>query len=303
MSRRWLRRFLWICAALLMLPIVMYLAADAWLESSGGRRLLERELSGRIGMEVKIDGDFDLMLIPSIGMSGTNLVVGGPDEGEVFASSRVFEVSVALQPLLNRNVQVEWIRLSGGRVHPGRYQPAKDHDGVSNLDLPAIGELTVRDFRFIFSDNEEDAFALSEFSVREFTANSETPFSLAAGEDISARGFLRWHSAAAVLHLNGLNLGLGEQSVSGRACLKLSQPFSVDAELHAGVLDLDAVRQALAGYSPAGTGGSRGVDEGGGWISGINIALSVDELVSGDTLAKGVEMRMGQPAMAVCGSD
>lgn len=302
MSTRWRKRFLWICAGVLILPIVLYLAVDAWLESSGGRQQLERELSKRAGMDVKIGGDFDLMLIPSIGVSGTDLIVGGPDEDKVFASSRVFEVSVALKPLLTRNVQVEWIRLSGGRVHPGRYRPADDYGGSSNLDLPAIRELTVRDFRFNFSDDEEDALLLSEFSVREFRADSETLFSLAAGKDISVRGFLRWDSVPAVLHLSRLHLGLGGQVISGRACLVLSQPFSVDADLHAGVLDLDAFRQALAAYSFAGTGGSMGGGEEGGWISRINIALSVDELVSGDTVAKGVEMNMGQPAMTVCGS-
>jgi len=304
MSRRWRQRLLWTFAAVLILPVVFYLAANAWLESSGGRRLLERELTDRAGMDVKIRGEFDLMLIPSIGVSGTDLVVGGPGADALFASSRKFEVSVALKPLLKRNVQVEWIRLSGGQVHPGRYRPAYDSGEDLPVNLPAIRELTVKDFRFIFSDHENEALLLNEFSVSEFRADRETFFSLAAGRDISARGFLRWESDSGLLHLTRLRLGLGGQFVDGRVCLRFTQPRSFDAVLHAGVFDLDAARHALAGYGrPGAEDGTAGDATDSGWPAGINLALTVDELVTGGTVAKGVEISVGQPVMAVCGSD
>ncbi len=74
-----MKRKVWLVAlvALVLLFPGLYWFADAWLESSGGRQMLEQELGARFGMSVRLEGEFDLMLLPDIGVSGTRLVIGG----------------------------------------------------------------------------------------------------------------------------------------------------------------------------------------------------------------------------------
>ncbi|NND57784.1 MAG: AsmA family protein, partial [Xanthomonadales bacterium] len=115
MSKRRRNRFWWPLVLLVLLPAGLYFAANWWLESAGARHLLERVLSDRAGMPVRMKGEFDLMLIPALGVSGTDLTVGEQADGTLFIGSAEFAVAVALKPLLQKTVQVEWIRLSGGR--------------------------------------------------------------------------------------------------------------------------------------------------------------------------------------------
>ena len=77
MSLLTLKRAVVLVVVLLLLPVGLYWLADAWLESSGGRQMLEQELGARFGMSVSLEGEFDLMLLPDIGVSGTELVIGG----------------------------------------------------------------------------------------------------------------------------------------------------------------------------------------------------------------------------------
>ena len=165
-------------AVLILLPIAAYWLADSWLESSGGRRLLEQTLSRRIGMNVRLEGEFDLMLLPAIGVTGTELVIGGPEAGSEFARSHEYEISVALKPLLDRKIFVEWIRLTGGSIHPNRYtrtdridivDPVVGADSSANLVLPEIQELTIRNFEIQFADKNETRLKVKELTLTNFS--------------------------------------------------------------------------------------------------------------------------------------
>jgi len=123
-----------ILASFILLPVAAYWLADSWLESSGGRRMLEQTLSGRIGMSVRLEGEFDLMLLPAIGVSGTELVIGDPGQETEFARSREYEISVALEPLLDRKVLIEWIRLTGGHIYPERYPRSDPNDDTDQTE-------------------------------------------------------------------------------------------------------------------------------------------------------------------------
>ena len=77
---------------LLLVPLItlsvlaaLYFAVDDWLESAGGRRALERTLSEQVGMPVHLNGDFNIKLLPSVGVSGTELVVSDPATGDDLA--------------------------------------------------------------------------------------------------------------------------------------------------------------------------------------------------------------------------
>jgi hypothetical protein len=110
----------------LVVSLAGYWLGNRWLESSGGREMIEAELGRRAGMNVRLTGEFDLMFFPAIGVSGTGLAIGGAGPDSEFARSREYEISVALKPLLDRKLVVEWVRLTGGVIHPDRFSSAKN---------------------------------------------------------------------------------------------------------------------------------------------------------------------------------
>jgi uncharacterized protein involved in outer membrane biogenesis len=109
------RLLLFVPAALLLLFAAAYLMLGAWLESAGGRRAVERALAERLGMSVTLQGEFDIMLLPSIGVSGTELVLGPPGPASELARSREYALALALGPLLERRLLIQSIALDGGR--------------------------------------------------------------------------------------------------------------------------------------------------------------------------------------------
>ena len=284
-------------AGFVLLPVAAYWLADSWLESSGGRRLLEQTLSGRIGMSVRLQGEFDLMLLPAIGVSGTELVIGGPEPESELARSHEFEISVALKPLLDRKVLVEWIRLTGGSIYPDRYSrtdridiidPVVGADSSAILELPEIQELTIHDFQIISSDKDETRLQIKELTLTDFAQNRNTPFTLEIEDLAAAGGTLRWDTSQSLIHLGKLQLDLAGQVVSGTACLILKSPASLHFDLQTGAFDLDEFRENL----PA-TGASAG--QGGGDLPlEIRGRFTVDELKTSGAVARGVVLSLGE---------
>ena len=284
-------------AGFVLLPVAAYWLADSWLESSGGRRLLEQTLSGRIGMSVRLEGEFDLMLLPAIGVSGTELVIGGPEPESELARSHEFEISVALKPLLDRKVLVEWIRLTGGSIYPERYNrtdridivdPVVGADASANLVLPEIQELSIRDFEILFADEDVNRLLIKELTLTDFAENRETPFTLEIEDLAAAGGTLRWDTSQSLIHLGKLQLDLAGQVVSGTACLILKSPASLHFDLQTGAFDLDEFRENL----PA-TGASAG--QGGGDLPlEIRGRFTVDELNTSGAVARGVVLSLGE---------
>ena len=284
-------------AGFVLLPVAAYWLADSWLESSEGRRLLEQTLSGRIGMSVRLEGEFDLMLLPAIGVSGTELVIGGPEPESELARSHEFEISVALKPLLDRKVLVEWIRLTGGSIYPERYSrtdridivdPVVGADASANLVLPEIQELSIRDFEILFAEEDENRLLIKELTLTDFAENRETPFTLEIEDLAAAGGTLRWDTSQSLIHLGKLQLDLAGQVVSGTACLILKSPASLHFDLQTGAFDLDEFRENL----PA-TGASAG--QGGGDLPlEIRGRFTVDELNTSGAVARGVVLSLGE---------
>jgi uncharacterized protein involved in outer membrane biogenesis len=296
-------------AGIILLPVAAYWLADSWLESSGGRRMLEQTLTARIGMSVRLEGEFDLMLFPAIGVTGTELVIGGPEPGTELARSHEFEISVALKPLLDRQVLVEWIRLTGGSIHPKRYSRTNDIDVIdypdrmdivdptvgadssANLALPEIQELTIRDFQIILSNEDETRLHIKELTLTNFAQNRATPFTLEIEDLATTAGTLRWDTSQSLIHLGSLQLDLAGQLVRGTACLFLQTPVSLHLDLQAGAFDLDAFRESLPG-----TGASAGQGSGDLPLE-IRARFAVDELKTSGVLARGVVLSLGgEPA-------
>lgn len=284
---------------LILAPPAAYWAVDAWLESSGGRQMLAKNLSERTGMSVTLGGEFDLMLLPDIGVNGTDLFIESPLADQPFASSAEYEISVALKPLLNGQVQVDWIRLSGGEIHPGRYravQPvAGEEKEAGTVRIPKIEELTIRDFRIIPPGSDSGGIQVSAFQVSGFADRRSAPFSLEIRELFSAEGSILLDMQGSSLQLNELSLERTGQRVTGDACMHIGDPFSLHLVLEAQQLDLDLLRQDLPDTdSWAGDGGE-------GAPADIRVRLSVDELLASGGVARGVVLSLGQEP--VCGSD
>jgi uncharacterized protein involved in outer membrane biogenesis len=294
-----------VLAIFIVLPVVVYWLADTWLESSGGRQMLEQTLTGRFGMRVRLEGEFELMLLPAIGVSGTELVIGGMDAGTEFARSREYEISVALQPLLDRKVLLEWVRMTGGRIYPERYtQSGSIGEGKKGAGLNTVGtastanfllseirEISIRDFQIVLPGEDEFPLPVKKLTISGFAENRDTPFALEIENLAAVDGRLRWDPSRSLLQFGNLRLDLGGQLVGGQGCLFLQTPRSLHLDLQASAFDLDAFRESLPD-----TG------QGSGEVSGglplmIRARFSADELRSSGAVARGVVFSLGdEPA-------
>jgi hypothetical protein len=271
---------------LLSLPFAVYWLLNAWLESSGGRQMLEQELSGRIGMSVRLAGDFDLMLLPQVGVSGTRLLIGGAaDSPDLFALFGEFEISVRLKPLFQRQVVVEWIRLTGGRVYPERYRPAVSAVDPVATRLPEIRELALRDFEIVLPGDQEP-LRLTSLEITDFAEQRQTAFALEVESLATAVGWLLWDTERSGIRFGDLELSVGRQSLGGAGCLLLGEPWSVRVDLQAVSIDADAVLETLPVSGAEGGQGGLPVD--------IRARLRVGEIRSGGVVAEGVELAVGE---------
>jgi len=298
MGSKTLRWAVMLLAVFLLLPAGFYWLADAWLESAGGRQMLEKELGARFGMSVRLEGEFDLMLLPAVGVTGTELVIGGEaSPGVFFASSREFEVSVELKPLFHRQVVVEWIRLTDGQVYPGRYSRSGENTGPASAQLPEIRELSLRDFQIIMGDagdedgTEDGAVSLrvKSLNVSDFAERRQTMFNVDIENLVAAQGWLRWDTAQSKIQFGNLHFDMAGQVLGGEACLLLQDPPSLNAELEARTFDFDVFRDKLPAMGPPGTGAS-----GGDLPLDIRARIKVDELRSNGVIARGVVLNLGQ---------
>lgn len=297
MSQRLNKILLAVVVVILLLPFAAYWLADTWLESSGGRAMLERALGERLGMEVQLTGEFDLMLLPAIGVSGTGLRIVGRDAE--FAHSREYEISIALRPLMDRQVFIEWVRMTGGRIVPKHYVPAESSRAGKKrtgdtFSLQETRELVFRDFEIEMEDAVPDGFLVDEFSVSGFAADRENTFKLKVRDLLAVHGRFLWDSGKSMLRLSGMQAELTGQAVDGSGCLALA-PFSMlQLDLHAGSVDLDALRAALSGiYAPSSDPDGSG-DGPGGKSMELRIRLVADQLQANGIVASGVVLNVGE---------
>lgn len=296
--RKPVRIFLLVLLGLLVLtPPAAYWAIDAWLESSGGRQMLEKSLSARIGMKVILGGEFDLMLLPDIGVSGTDLRIESAFDEGPFAISSEYEISVALRPLFRKQLLADWIRLTGGEVHPGRYRPGpspQGSDGGGPVQLPEIGELTIRDFRLVPPGEETGGIRLDVLEVSGFADRRSAPFIMEIRDLVSARGRVLLDAGNLSLELRDLSLERSGQRLAGNACVNFGDPFSLHLVLHAEQLDLDELRNE----SPD-IGAWAGEGEESAPLD-IRVRVRVDQLLAAGAVARGAVLSVGREP--VCGS-
>lgn len=205
--RRAARRWLVLVLLLLALsPALLYVLADYWLESAGGRKVLEGELTRRAGLPVRLLGEFDIMLFPSLGVEGTELLIGGTGAGEELVRSGEYSVALSLAPLLAGEMRVETVRLAGGSLRldrlPPMGKPAAGSPGAA-LRLPSIDEFAVSDFTIVAPGEDSARFKVEELAFEGFEERRDTKFRLVIAGYGRLAGQLRWDPAVSALNLDG----------------------------------------------------------------------------------------------------
>lgn len=191
---------------LVLAPVLLYLLVSTWLESAGGRQALERELARRAGMQVRLLGKFDIRLLPALEVGGTELVVGGPTPDGEMVRSREFAVAIALKPLLDRELQVESIRLAGvtlwlDRVPPATVRPSGEPG--EPVRLPAVDKLKISQLEIVSPAEAGPGFRVDELTIEGFAEGRDSTIRVKMPGYGQVDGQLRWESGASMLDLEG----------------------------------------------------------------------------------------------------
>ena len=168
------RIFLLLPLLTLLLLAVMYFALDAWLQSAGGRRAVERVLTSQLGMPVGLQGEFNIMLLPAAGVSGTDLVVRDGTSGGELARGGSFRVVLELLPLVREELRID--------------------------------EIVVEDIVVAGAGGSDEGFVVHKASVAGFAAGEPAQFSIDLGPWGEARGEFTWRPQQAAIDL-GLTWG------------------------------------------------------------------------------------------------
>jgi len=223
--------------ALLLLAIAAWWLLDAWLTGAGGRNAVERALSERLGMPVRLRGDFAVTLYPQIGVGGSDLAVGA--DGEAL-SGREYGLSLALRPLLHKRLVIDSVHLDGGALDLARWTAAGQSPAAPSADagsaesggdmaLPEIRALTIHEFDWLAEGERQ--FRIDTFRLDDFAADRESPFELEIDGLASLQGGLRWQPSAGLVAVMATARGEWPGALQGR--LEASLPErqgSLDAQ-------------------------------------------------------------------------
>jgi hypothetical protein len=196
--------------ALVLLVVAAYFLLGAWLESAGGRQAVERALAERIGLPVTLEGEFDVMLLPAVGVAGTGLVVGQPGPATEVLRSREYAVSLALAPLLERRLSIESVRFEAGLVHLGRWPEAgaaAPGSAPADVRLPDIERLEIHDFGVIVSAGDDQPYRVRELAVEGFAVGHPASFVLEVEDAGRWAGSILWRQETATLDLAATGTG------------------------------------------------------------------------------------------------
>lgn len=264
-------------ASLVLLAVAFYFAAIAWLESSGGREAIEKQLSAAAGIPVRLTGTFDLSLLPVPRAAGSELLLSDPSGNEV-VRSRGFRVDLALKPLFQRQFRVDrleldWLTL-GAADGPRFSIPSV---AVSGFEP---GRATGLDVDLGFLGAVEGTFTwrpeASEVAL-------DVHWGIEGRDPVELAGSVSYFSDYAAF--SGMQAVIAGQELAGHGCLLLADRPVLNLDLHAGVLDLAALEAAV----PGGQGGALSLP------LDINLRLAADEVRRGEMRATGSLLEIGNP--------
>jgi hypothetical protein len=274
------RALLFVPLALVLLMAVAYVAAETWLESAGGKRALEKTLSSRIGMPVRLGGDFNLRLLPSVSVSATQLAVSDPSTGEEVATGNYIEADLALAPLFREELDVSRLSVEGLRFNlPGGNGLFFPRVTLASFGIGRPTEFDI-DWNWMGRLNGQFTWFASESRV-----HLNVLWRAQERDDIGYRGSIVY--GPGVVRFGDSEVTLGKQSANGGGCLLMGDPPQLNLVLKAGRLDVDELMKNVPGGQ--GATGSLPVE--------LNLRLDAAEIRRGETVAYDTKLELGrQPA-------
>ena len=225
LPRHWL---IWILPLVLaVLVLLLGVAADSWLESSGGRQLLQRELSKSLGLPVRLEGDYSLKLFPRLKIAGNGLEIGQQGSPGVLAFSKDYSAVIELAPFFRRQVRITSIGLHGGFLDVSQAPKAAEDENAPvrpEITLPEVGLLEIGDFS-IRLEQAGSSLLIRQLRLSGFQPGRAALLEINAGllqgqEEIAQASMnagltLAAGSLSARLSIHKLNLSWGQSALAG----------------------------------------------------------------------------------------
>jgi len=222
-----MRRLLWILPLfLLVLFLLLGVVADAWLESSGGRKMLQRELGKSLGLPVRIGADFHLEFIPRLQISGRGLEIGQPGKAGLWVVCDGYTVAIELAPFIHREVSIANVDLRGGTAgfNSAGYEAEAETAGIGQeFNLPQVALLAISDFRILL-EQQDRSFLIKRLQLTNFQPGRAAGFYIDAGwidgqeekAGLSLRGGLQvGASLSSSLEVREMMVNLGGTALTG----------------------------------------------------------------------------------------
>ncbi|ALM85941.1 AsmA family protein [Bordetella sp. N] len=123
--KTWIKR---IVLALVILVVVVVAAAAVFVltfDPNAYKARLQEMVSQRFHRTLIIDGDIDMTLFPSLGLTLQGVSLTEPGRDELFASVEDAKISVAIWPLLSKTLVVDHLTVSGVKARIVRDQQGR----------------------------------------------------------------------------------------------------------------------------------------------------------------------------------
>lgn len=185
MSRKRKLRIAWISVAIVFVLATLVWAAQAWLTSEIGRGVVESRLSAAMGRPVRLDGEFEIRVLPLPGAAGTSMKVFTRDGRWLVLDTGAYLAQLSLWPLFRGEVEIRAVALDAASMDLGRLgsEPASGADpGDSYFQLPSISrfELTNSSI-FLDGMGSEPFIRISSLVLDDFRPDAPVDFEAEIG--------------------------------------------------------------------------------------------------------------------------
>ncbi|ADC72973.1 AsmA family protein [Thioalkalivibrio sp. K90mix] len=128
---KWIKRLLALIAILLLLVVIVAIYLVATFDANDYKERIEAEVRDATGRELTLEGPIGLTLFPNLGLRLEEARLGNAEGfgDDPFAELDVVDVSLAVMPLLRRELDVRHIEADGVRLNL-----ARDEDGRTNWE-------------------------------------------------------------------------------------------------------------------------------------------------------------------------
>jgi uncharacterized protein involved in outer membrane biogenesis len=222
------RLIFWLLPVVLLAAFgVLNLLANAWLSSSGGKGMLEKEFSSSLGYDVRLTGEYRMSLFPRIAIEGSGIELEAPQVVRLLARGEHYSAAIKLLPFLHREVQISSVALRGGFLDLGTLMAANKGlapSAAQEISVPQVRSLTIEEFSLVFGD-ESNVVALSKVQLDELEIGREARLELdvrwlSEGIEmarVALQGSLQLGQAleSVTLKVRDLKVEFGDSGVSG----------------------------------------------------------------------------------------